>query len=83
MLVSQQSCFSPTQGEAEQLKGGDVRSKDGGQVLERGVKDKLKIGVTLKNQVIDQTRSKNTAARETRFGAYICSTAAPGALQVS
>lgn len=82
MLVSQQSCFSPTQREAEQLKGGDVRSKDGGQVLERGVKDKLKIGVTLQNQVIE-TRSKNTGAWETRFGAYICSTAAPGALQVS
>lgn len=55
VLGSQQSCLSPTQREAEQLKEVDVRGKDGGQVLERGVKDRLKIGVTLKNEVIDQT----------------------------
>lgn len=52
MPVSQQSCFSPTQRKAQ---GGDVRSKDGGQVLERGVKDKLKIEVTLNHEATGQT----------------------------
>lgn len=55
MLVSQQSCFSPTHRKAEQRNRGDVRSKDGGQVLERGVKDKLQIEVMLNNEVIGQT----------------------------